>query len=80
MNDLGSRVIFRETDRNNNQMELHVIRKNVDMEPVHILKVICPSTNKIHVLRVPPNINECEKARRWTMFDPEGLYDIIKET
>jgi hypothetical protein len=38
-------------------------------EPIHILKMICPSTELIHALRVPPNLNSARKAVRWVNWD-----------
>ncbi|AFZ36088.1 leucine-rich repeat-containing protein [Stanieria cyanosphaera PCC 7437] len=42
-------------------------------EPIHILKMICPSTELIHALRVPSNINSAREAVRWVNWeiDPE---------
>lgn len=31
-----------------------------------LLKVICPSTGQVYVLRVPPDLERCEQARQWT--------------
>ncbi len=42
-------------------------------EPVHLLKMTCPSTGYIHVLRVPPDITSAREAIRWVNhgIDPE---------
>ena len=37
----------------------------VDIEPIHLLKMNCLSTNYIHVLRVPPDIESAREAIRW---------------
>jgi leucine-rich repeat protein SHOC2 len=37
----------------------------VDIEPMMLLKMICPSTEDIHVLRVPPDIETAEAAIMW---------------
>lgn len=37
----------------------------VDIEPMYLLKMICPSTGFIHVLRVPPNITSAREAICW---------------
>lgn len=39
----------------------------------------CPSTNNIHILRVPPNLNSAKEAIRWVNWDidPE---DFATET
>jgi hypothetical protein len=36
-----------------------------DIEPMYLLKMTCPSTGFIHVLRVPPNIKSAREAIRW---------------
>ncbi len=43
------------------------------MEPMHLLKMTCPSTGFIHFLRVPPNINSARVAIGWVNWgvDPE---------
>jgi hypothetical protein len=30
-----------------------------------VLKVTCPSTGHIHILRVPPNMRSCRQAAAW---------------
>ncbi|MGJ5630696.1 DUF6745 domain-containing protein [Nostoc sp. CALU 1950] len=49
------------------------IDNNVDIEPIYLLKMACPSTGFIHALRVPPNINSAREAIRWVNWgvDPE---------
>lgn len=41
------------------------IESDVDVEPIHLLKMTCPSTGFIHVLRVPPNVNSAQDAISW---------------
>lgn len=41
------------------------IESEVDIEPIHLLKMTCPSTAFIHVLRVPPDINSARDAICW---------------
>jgi|GEM_PF-933658 len=47
----------------------------VDDEPIHLLKMTCPSTNHIHVLRVPPDLTSAREAIRWVNWDvdPEAF-------
>jgi hypothetical protein len=47
----------------------------VDVEPIHLLKMTCPSTNHIHVLRVPPDLTSAREAIRWVNWDvdPEAF-------
>lgn len=80
MNDLGSRIIHKQEDSFGNLMELHRIEHEIDIEPIVLLKVICPSTKKIHILRVPPYMHRCETARRWTLFDEKSQFNLFKET
>jgi len=47
---------------------------------IKILKVKDPSTNIYYCLRVPPNMNDCEKARRWTLYDEQSELNLVKET
>lgn len=41
------------------------IDKNIDLEPINMLKMACPSTGHIHFLRVPPNLKSARKAIKW---------------
>jgi hypothetical protein len=41
------------------------IDNDVDIEPISLLKMICPSTGFIHVLRVPPDVNSAREAIHW---------------
>jgi hypothetical protein len=41
------------------------IDNEVDIEPIHLLKMTCPSTEKIHVLRVPPRVRSAKEAISW---------------
>jgi hypothetical protein len=45
----------------------------VDVEPIYLLKMICPSTGFIHALRVPPAMKSAREAIRWVNWgiDPE---------
>ena len=49
------------------------IDKTVDIEPINLLKMNCPSTNYIHVLRVPPDIELAREAIKWVNWgiDPK---------
>ena len=52
---------------------LLLISSNIDVEPIYLLKMTCPSTGHIHALRVPPNIRTAREAIRWANWgvDPE---------
>ncbi|MBD2184884.1 DUF6745 domain-containing protein [Aerosakkonema funiforme] len=49
------------------------IDSNVDIEPIYLLKMTCPSTGFIHALRVPPNVESAREAITWVNggIDPE---------
>lgn len=51
-----------------------------DDEPLMILKVICPSTGHLHVLRVPPYLRTCHQAAAWVAgFDnPDDYHPLIE--
>lgn len=51
-----------------------------DDEPLMVLKVICPSTTHLHVLRVPPYMQTCHQAAAWIAgFDNPNDYAPIIE-
>jgi len=41
------------------------IDTNLDVEPIFLLNMTCPSTGFIHALRVPPDINSAREAIKW---------------
>jgi leucine-rich repeat protein SHOC2 len=41
------------------------IDADIDEEPMVLLKMTCPSTGHIHILRVPPEMNSAEAAITW---------------
>jgi hypothetical protein len=41
------------------------IDNDIDIEPIYLLKMTCPSTGRIHALRVPPDMNSALEAIRW---------------
>ncbi len=41
------------------------ISNEIDVEPIYLLKMTCPSTEKIHVLRVPPDVKSAREAIAW---------------
>lgn len=45
------------------------IDNNIDVEPIHLLKMTCPSTNHIHATRIPPNIRSAKEAITWMNWD-----------
>ncbi|BAZ50818.1 hypothetical protein NIES4103_34350 [Nostoc sp. NIES-4103] len=55
------------------------IDADVDSEPIYLLKMTCPSTGLIHVLRVPPDMESAQQAIRWVNWgiDPE---EFLRQT
>jgi hypothetical protein len=52
-----------------------------DDEPLVCVTVVCPSTARQFVLRVPPTMRTCRQAIAWTAgFDDPDLYDPAIET
>lgn len=47
------------------EYELYRIKQEIDMEPIVLNKMICPSTGHIHVLRVPPEMTSARSAAEW---------------
>ena len=45
------------------------IDQPIDLEPVFLLKMTCPSTNSIHATRVPPHLTTAREAIRWMNWD-----------
>jgi hypothetical protein len=50
-------------------------------EPIVAVKVQCPSTGQIYFLRVPPQIDRCDKAVAWSFgFEKVAEYTPEIET
>jgi hypothetical protein len=51
------------------------IDRQVDVEPIYLLKMTCPSTGFIHALRVPPSMKSAREAISWVNWgvDPEAF-------
>jgi hypothetical protein len=53
---------------------------------MRLVKVICPSTSQIYVLRVPPEIADYEQARQWTFglrqtsLQQGARFELVNET
>ena len=57
------------------KIEENINSNEIDIEPIVLLKMVCPSTNKIHVLRVPPKLTSAREAIQWVNWgiDPEDF-------
>lgn len=51
------------------EYQLLEIPHGVDVEPIRLLKMTCPSTHFIHVVRVPPHLNTAKAAIQWCNWD-----------
>ena len=52
-----------------------------DDEPLVVVSVFCPSTDRQYIIRVPPNMETCHQAIAWTAgFDDPSLYKPLMET
>ncbi len=51
-----------------------------DDEPLMVLKVICPSTGHLHILRVPPYMRSCHQAAAWIagFANPDDYHPAIE--
>ncbi|MBD2523520.1 DUF6745 domain-containing protein [Nostoc sp. FACHB-133] len=51
-----------------------------DDEPLMVLKVTCPSTGHIHILRVPPYMRSCHQAAAWIagFNNPDDYHPAIE--
>ena len=45
------------------------IDSSIDIEPIHLLKMTCPSTGYIHSTRVPPSMRSAQEAISWVNWD-----------
>jgi hypothetical protein len=48
------------------------IDSSVDVEPIHLLKMTCPSTGYVHAMRVPPDIESARAAIRWVNWGTDS--------
>ncbi|MEL6459468.1 MAG: DUF6745 domain-containing protein [Cyanobacteria bacterium J06621_15] len=57
------------------EYDLIKIDAEADVEPIVLLKMICPSTGYTHVLRVPPNMESAREAITWINWgvDPQNF-------
>jgi hypothetical protein len=53
---------------------------------MRLLRVVCPSTQATYVLRVPPDVQNCQQARHWTLglgldsVRDGARFDLVHET
>ena len=56
------------------------IKSGRDLEEIYLLKMTCPSTRDIHVLRVTPSMRQAREAIKWINWgiDPEEFIAVLK--
>ena len=79
LEQVGGTIRDRDTDRGGDRQLIYVPLE--DDEPLMMLKVTCPSTGHLHLLRVPPHMRSCHQAAAWTAgFNNPDDYDPLIET
>jgi hypothetical protein len=79
LQQVGGVVCDRDWDAGGERQLISVPFEND--EPFMALRVTCPSTGHIHVLRVPPYMNTCHQAAAWIAgFDHPDDYRPTIET
>lgn len=78
LQQVGGLVRDRDTDAGGERQLVYVPFE--DDEPLMVLKVTCPSTGHLHVLRVPPDMRSCRQAAAWIAgFDnPDDYHPLIE--
>jgi hypothetical protein len=76
-----ARAKVRDTDRDTGGERRLLMVPLPGDEPLVCLAVLCPSTGRQYLLRVPPNMRTCHQAAAWIAgFDNPDLYRPLKET
>jgi len=77
--DVNAEVLHQDKDPGGVRRLLRIPLKND--EPLVCLAVLCPSTERQYVLRVPPTMTTCHQAAAWVAgFDNPDDYHPIVET
>jgi hypothetical protein len=73
LQQVGGVIRDRDTDAGGDRQLICIAFE--DDEPLMLLKVICPSTGHLHVLRVPPYMDTCHQSAAWIAgFDNPNDY------
>ena len=79
MREVGGLVLDRDRDAGGERQLLSVPLP--DDEPLTVLRVTCPSTGHMYMLRVPPAIRTCRRAAAWLAgFEHERDYQPLIES
>ena len=77
--EVEAEVIDRDRDRGGERRLLRVPLAND--EPIVLVSVFCPSTERQYLVRVPPSTRTCRQAVAWTAgFDDPDEYAPVQET
>jgi hypothetical protein len=78
LEQVGGLIRDRDTDAGGDRQLICIAFE--DDEPLMLLKVICPSTGHLHVLRVPPYMDTCHQSAAWIAgFDnPDDYHPAIE--
>lgn len=57
---------------------VHPLRGLFFEEPMHLLKMTCPSTGHIHALRVPPTLTSARAAIRWANWGVDPTAFVVE--
>ncbi|MBW4549920.1 MAG: hypothetical protein KME35_02195 [Aphanocapsa sp. GSE-SYN-MK-11-07L] len=78
LQQVGGLIRDRDTDAGGERQLIYVPFD--DDEPLMLLKVTCPSTGHLHVLRVPPYLLSCHQAAAWIAgFDnPDDYHPLVE--
>jgi hypothetical protein len=78
LQQVGGVVRDRDTDSGGERQLICIAFE--DDEPLMLLKVTCPSTGHLHILRVPPYLRTCHQAAAWIAgFDNPDDYQPVIE-
>jgi hypothetical protein len=78
LNDLKYEIID-SCSNEDGESQLLKVKLN-EIEPMMLVKVICPSTKRYYFLRVPPDMKTVKEAIAWTFNLTESQYKPIQET
>ena len=79
LREVNAEVIDKDRDPGGERRLLRV--PLADDEPIVVVSVICPSTGRQYIVRVPPTMRTCRQAVAWTAgFDNPDDYAPVAET
>lgn len=77
--EVKAQVLDSDTDRGGERKLLRIPLEND--EPIVLVSLICPSTSRQYLVRVPPDTKTCHQAVAWTAgFDEPAAYAPLQET